>query len=147
MKQKVHYLRVKHTGQIIRRDTRDRWEREADAAMVERARKPLKKPRVRRTRHNSRKKRKIRLQIEQIHELGMLPVGKSQSKILKGLAEGKSHDEIMASLDRPVRRSFVNKKRAERSRKHRQARIARKAHEHTIQLAARVRNWFSNHGR
>ena len=76
----------------------------------------------------------------------MLPVGPVNALIMKLVADGLSPAEIKTEIALftagPVRRHFVNKKRAARSKKNRQERIDRVVRERAVQLAARARGWF-----
>lgn len=133
MREKTKYLRVKNTGQIVREDTAARWEHEANERRMWTKPGPLRERK--RPRPNSRKKRRERNQVERIRSKGKLPIGPKNATILAGVAAGKSHDEIMASVSPPVFRSFVNKKRA--------ARAKAKAKEPITMELGLKRDWFT----
>ena len=109
------YLKVQHTGMVIREETRARWERQQLLRSLQEFPDLPKGPK--RPRLNSRRKRKLRA------------IG------IKRIIENEVSEP-------PVRRHFVNKKRAARSKKYRQARIERAIHERAIQMAARAKGWF-----
>ncbi len=81
----------------------------------------------------------------------MLPVGPINAlivqRVAEGLASGEIEAEIAALTAPPVRRRFVNKKRAARSKKYRQARIDRVVQERKVQSEATKKGWFRLAGR
>ncbi len=109
------YQQVRHTGMVIREDTRLRWEQQQLMRSLQEFPDLPKGPK--RPRLNSRRKRNLRA-------IGIKRI------IVDEMAEP------------PVRRHFVNKKRAARSKKNRQARIDRVVQERKVQLAARAKGWF-----
>lgn len=111
----TEYLQVGHTGMIIREDTRMRWEKQQLARSLQEFPEPKKDRK--RPRPNARKKRNLRaIGIERI---------------------------IMDELAEPsVRRHFVNKKRAARSKKNLQERTERVVQERAVQMVARAKDWF-----
>ncbi len=133
------YLKVQHTGMVIREETRARWERQQLLRSLQEFPDLPKGPK--RPRLNSRRKRKERNLLSAALRLGMLELGDDGMSVR---VLGEDEPEVAPPV---LGRSFVNKKRSARSRKNRQERIDRVVQERKVQAEATKKGWFRLAGR